>query len=232
MGSTSKDLLTNKLKEHLGARPDVYCDLKFFQAVTAQRTAASPPEIITINQKFGYQADGCFVAPSVIIEPDGRVMKNEDRPLRLERVELAAYLDLIVLEDEDELKALMSHVVEDFLYVNDPVVAGAILGHLGLSVTRRFLRLGNRFIVWIFGISGKGKSHGAKAGQNFVGDYETERRSTGAATYQTWRSTPYQIEKIGYHYSDAVYLVDDFKRSNFASENDYRRALGRCPIMG
>ena len=60
--------------------------------------------------------------------------------------------------------------------------------------------------MWLVGLTGAGKSYLAKLFMNFFGDFPV---SSGRFT--TWSSTPNYIQRQGYFFKDALFLVDDFK---------------------
>jgi hypothetical protein len=124
----------------------------------------------------------------------------------LQGEELARHLDLQPLAKPAELTVLRSHVVKDLLQVHDRRVTYPMLGAVGVALLHRFAGDVNRFAIWLTGLTGSGKSFLAQLFMNFFGRF---RPSSGS--FATWASTANFIQRQGYFFKDALYLVDDYK---------------------
>jgi hypothetical protein len=108
-----------------------------------------------------------------------------------------------------DLRAVKGHVVEDLLPLHHGPVTRGLLALTAAALLQRFSGSTQRFAGWLQGDSGTGKSLLAKLFVNFYGDYPPQE--DGSARFMSWSSTPNAIERAGYYFRDALYLVDDFK---------------------
>ena len=172
---------------------------------------------ITIRKTFGYNEELTrYYSPSVVVTADG-VRPNDELIIDLKEEEQAGYLDLDTCTDQ-ELEELKKHFKECLLKLAKPAITHTALAHTFLPIIDPFLSLGDktRYIYFLRGESGKGKSFLLKAFQNCYGAF-TEPVS--------WTSTPNSIGRIGYFYKDALFLVDDFKKRNIPRYYDLALAL-------
>jgi hypothetical protein len=162
----------------------------------------------TLTTNFGWTADAsAYLTPSLRITKDGVELVGAGDELR---VDLGAetpgcYLDLKRLEP-DELARVKRHIVGDLLKLSMPAVTYALLGATAATVLYPFAAGAGRFLMWLVGRTGAGKSFLAKLFMNFFGDFPV---SSGRFT--TWSATPNYIQRQGYFFKDALYLVDDYK---------------------
>jgi hypothetical protein len=117
----------------------------------------------------------------------------------------ACYLGMKKL-DGAELVRVQRHVVEDLLRLSDPIVTHTLLGATAAAVLYPFAKGAGRFALWLVGLTGSGKSFAAKLFANFFGDFPVS-----SAPFTTWASTGNYVQRQGYFFKDALYLVDDFK---------------------
>src|SRR5262249_20146367 len=85
-------------------------------------------------------------------------------------------------------------------------VTYALLGSVGAALLYRFAGDVGRFALWLTGLTGTGKSFSSKLFQNFFGNYPLT-----AGRFVTWGSTANSVQRKGYYFKDALYLVDDYK---------------------
>lgn len=154
------------------------------------------------EQGTAYRVQGGEVTASGFVPVSDTVELRVD----LQGEELARNLNLQPLDDPAELAALRRHVVDDLLRVHDRGVTYPMLGAVGAALLHRFAGDVNRFAVWLTGLTGSGKSFIAQLFMNFFGRF---RPSSGA--FATWASTANFIQRQGYFFKDALYLVDDYK---------------------
>jgi hypothetical protein len=196
-------------------------DLAFFggglDIIRGVAAEISTPQKLTINRKFGWQTDGAFVSPSIVIEPTGAIVENKARPLGLEHEEFARHLDLQHIADDAVFRPLAGEMLDDFLHIHESIVGSTLLGQAGLAPLRsrvpEFAPL-NRAAVIVHGVTGRGKGVICTAAQSLFGAFGGEGRCA------SWSSTPNFIQKQGYWFADAIYFVDDLKRQTLGDNWD------------
>ncbi len=117
----------------------------------------------------------------------------------------ACHLDMKRL-DGPELLCVKQHIVNDLLTLSDRSVTHTLLGATAASVLYPFTKGAGRFALWLVGRTGAGKSFVAKLFANFFGDFPVS-----SAPFTTWSATPNYVQRQGYFFKDAMYLVDDYK---------------------
>jgi hypothetical protein len=182
------------------ARPD---------AVVRAVSATSAPVQRVVTTAFGYADDGAsYLAPSVRVDAAGVHAVADDDPVRVDlgAEQCARHLDLLAPRpgDVDELKR---HVVSDLLALHDRRVTSCLLAAAALAVLFRFVRGVNRPALWLVGVTGSGKSFLAKLFMNFFGDFPIEDGSRVGS----WSSTANFLQRQGFFFRDALFLVDDYK---------------------
>lgn len=173
-----------------------------------------------IKEIFGYTSDNgdensMYISPSVIVDADGP-RQNQEIIVDLSKSERGQFLDLSLLEDEKEYKKLTKHINDDLLNLTSFGIMHSLLGHTFAPIMEPWLYKFDRtrYILFIRGDSGEGKSFIAQSMQHFYGPNFLD--------YESWKSTSNRIENAGFHFKDAVYLVDDWKIANITN---YRGAL-------
>ena len=126
----------------------------------------------------------------------------------LEDEQWASHLDLAdPTAAGPSLADLKHHVAHELLELHGRGVTYALLGTVALAVLNRFAQGDGRFVLWLVGRSGTGKSFTARRVPALLRPLPEE----GVAN---WTSTPNFIEERGFYYENALYLVDDFKPEN------------------
>src|SRR5262249_16825090 len=120
--------------------------------------------------------------------------------------------------DPDELRRLKQHVVRDLLRCHDRTVTYPLLGAVALACLYRFAEGCSRPAIWLTGITGGGKSFIAKLFSNFFGRFSME----GDGSTASWTGTANYIQRQGYFFKDALYLVDDYKPEVIQHQNIVR----------
>jgi hypothetical protein len=179
--------------------------------VLRNAVAATSPDRVRrrFTTNFGWSEDGReYLIPQGRVTASGFIPSSPDDTLRLDLSDCpqAAYLGLRPLP-KDELLAVKRHIVEDLLVLHRREVTHPLLGMAAAAVLRPFSGVSHRFAGWLVGETGSGKTLLAKLVMGFFGDY----RPGDDNRFASWCWTPNAIEKAGYYFKDALYLVDDFK---------------------
>lgn len=171
-------------------------------------SALSNPESVVRTTSAGWNSDAtAFLTPTGVVDRDGfrpygrgepRVDVGTDGPTR--------GLGLTGLSPR-EVAALKRHLVEDFLRLHERPVMFTLAGAVALAVLLRHASVTQRPAFWLRGLTGAGKSFPAKLAANFFGDFPLDDDGRFAA----WVSTANYIERTGYSFRDALYMVDDYK---------------------
>ncbi len=169
----------------------------------------STPALRTITTAHGWSADARqYLTPTGLVDEDGFRPYLPDDPIRVDvsEDEDARALGLSRLEPAD-LAAGRTLLVEHYLRLHHRRVMMSLLGAAALAVMERFAASPQRPAIWLKGDTGVGKSYAAKMTKNFFGDYGpgSKHRPT------SWASTGNCIEKVGFFFRDAPFVVDDYK---------------------
>jgi hypothetical protein len=174
-----------------------------------------------IKESFGYDGPENnpfekYISPSVVIDAKG-VRVNNEIIVDLSNRGSAQWLDLCILDNPNEEKALIKHINDDLLNLTSFGVTHALLGHTFSPIIEPWLYKNDRtrYLLFIRGSSGEGKSFIAQTMQHFYGPH--------FGRYESWASTTNSLETAGFNYKDAIFLIDDWKRGNI---KDHRGALG------
>src|SRR5262249_50782595 len=92
------------------------------------------------------------------------------------------------------------------LTLHDSIVTHTLLGATAAALLYPFAKGAGRFALWLVGRTGAGKSFVAKLFSNFFGNFPVS-----SAPFTTWSATPNYVQRQGYFFKDALYLVDDYK---------------------
>ena len=158
---------------------------------------------------FGWtEGNDAYLVPLGRITCNGFEEFGADAALRLDLGECqqATHLGMHPLPPS-ELTAVKRHIVEDLLLLHHRNVTHALLGLAGAAVLRRFSGVFHRFAGWLVGETGTGKTLLVRLFMALFGDY----RPGDDNRFASWCWTPNTIEKAGYYFKDALYLVDDYK---------------------
>jgi hypothetical protein len=191
-----------------GARARILCKP---QALRTAVSAVSVPKRRTTTTNFGWTPDlDAFLAQSGWVDAQGfHPYGDIDGEVRvdLKAEQCARWLDLAGLE-AGALAEVKHSVVQDFLPLDHRAVTYSLLATAALAPLQRFAVGMNRYGLWLTGLTGDGKSFVAKLTQNFFGDYPLNREGSHFAT---WSSTSNFVQRQGYFFRDALFLVDDYK---------------------
>jgi hypothetical protein len=166
----------------------------------------------TVSADHGWQGQGKdsrYLTLNGYVDADGFHEYADDPSImrvELHGIELASRLRLLRL-DRERLRAVGQHIVADYLQLHGRPVMFSLLGAAATAVLEPFAGHDQRFAVWLKGLSGSGKSHACRTTACFFGDLDPGN----GRHYAAWSWTANAIEKAGYAYRGALYLVDDFK---------------------
>lgn len=161
-----------------------------------------------IQKTFGYNENFTkYYTPSLAISST-EIKPNMEFIVDLEEEDKASNLDLIKITDQ-QFTSLKNHITNDLLDLADFGVTHASFAATMLPLILPFADTDKtRPMLFIRGETGKGKSFLLQALQNFYGSFDS---------VVSWTSTPNAIQKLGYFFKDALYLVDDFKKRNLSA---------------
>lgn len=94
-----------------------------------------------------------------------------------------------------------------------PNIMWPIVSHTLSAPLMHFLPGCQRTALHITGTTGSYKTTLTCLVMNFFGDFSS------LTPTETWKSTPNALERIGFHYKDLPFLIDDFKLSTSRSQN-------------
>jgi hypothetical protein len=181
------------------------------QALRTAVSAVSAPKRRTTTTNFGWTPDlDAYLAQSGWVDAQGfHLYADADGEVRvdLKGEQCARWLDLAGLE-AGALAEVRHSVVQDFLPLDHRAVTYSLLATAALAPLQRFALGMNRYGLWLTGLTGDGKSFVAKLTQNFFGDFPLNREGSHFAN---WSSTSNFLQKQGYFFRDALFLVDDYK---------------------
>jgi hypothetical protein len=212
---TAKDYSdNNKLRAaiYTAGGPDLVVTARMEElrmAISSISGVTKPIAKCEVTTNYGWTKDAdAFLVPGRTITSRGRLQDEKGSQLHVDLAgeELAKNLRMIQL-DGKELIEVKKHIVEDLLACQDRRVTYALLAATSLAVLYPFADGVGRLALWLTGITGGGKSFIAKLFANFFGNFPI----TGDGRFATWAATPNYIQRQGYFFKDALYLVDDFK---------------------
>jgi hypothetical protein len=196
----------------------VFCD-KLGQLRHAINKYTTPDKVY-IKEVFGYEQNGedlRYITPSTIVDKFG-IRENNEIIVDLGTKDYARNLDLIPIYDEKEFEELKRHINEELFSLTSFGIMHATLAHTMSPIIEPWLYPMDptRYTLFIKGTTGGGKSFMAKAFQHFYGPKFIE--------VSAWKNTPHRVELQGFDFKDALYLVDDWKKSIIGRE--MQAALG------
>jgi hypothetical protein len=205
----------------LGPKAEISCDLDTLRRAISEISNQVTSRRATTN--FGWEDD----SGSAYLVPGGRITANGFEPtcasggmtVDLGECAQAVHLGMRALSAQD-LDRVRRHLIADFRELHHHLVTDTIFALVGTAVLRRFAGVSSRFAVWLKGGTGTGKTLMGKLGMSFFGDYSPNDDSR----FVSWSWSPLAIEKAGYYFRDALFLVDDYKTAT-AQHNQVVRLL-------
>jgi len=174
--------------------------------------------VVNISRTFGYTDDKkSYITPETRIDKTG-VYENDQTLVILDSFSDETKHLNIKLADDTIFRESLDSIKKNMLTIHAPEVTHSCLAAAMMPIIGPHLSgsMQTKYAFMLRGTTGSGKTLMMKLMQNFYGDFDTVAAS--------WTGTPNSIEKKGYYFKDAIYGVDDFKKSNLA-KHDYAGAL-------
>jgi len=167
-----------------------------------------------VSQVFGWQNNNKVYQSQSSMITHGIVKGMEEGNIDLSDIGIARNLDIKAISD-NEFKSVGKHIVIDLINVHERYPVDCLFGFTFLApISSQIVNYrdwgGGRIGMWMVGGSGCGKTYTSLLFQNFFGDFYG-----GNSTF-SWLGTPYSIQEGGYHFKDAIFMVDDFKIAHFS----------------
>lgn len=209
----------NKLREAIGEQAGARAQFKPENVkhirLASQKLSKIKQE--SVLKQFGWRDDKTFLTPAVIITKDG-VAENSEIKVDLSEAENAKHLNLQIL-DNGLFEKVARHILNDLMPLHPPDVVYPLIGHAFIAPVMKFQNDTTRYVLWLKGITGCGKSFIARLFQCFFGLFIEDN------TITSWTSTTNFIQMVGFYFKDAIFLVDDFKKGNIKNRNDLIQKL-------
>ena len=206
----------NKLKAAIfqagGPEVQIHCRMDELRTAISAISGLKPIQRREITTNFGWNkklnsAELEFLVPSGRITASGLQPVDDVSSVRVDLgdEEQARFLDMRALGKE-ELQQVKRHIIDALLPLHDRTVTYSLLAASACSILQQFAPGVGRFALWLVGLTGSGKSFLSKLFMNFFGDFPVS-----SGRFATWSSTPNYVQRLGYFFKDALYLVDDYK---------------------
>jgi hypothetical protein len=172
---------------------------------------SQPTQRVATTTHGWTKADGemVIVTGNGYVDGDGFRKPETGGPPRFESGgdEVARRLEMRRLKTGPLAEARL-HVVADLLRLHDRAVMFSLMASVAAAVLCPHAGVTQRFVLWLKGLTGAGKSFAAKLMMNFFGDFDP---NPGSTQFASWIWTPNRIERTGYLHNNALMLIDDFK---------------------
>lgn len=175
-----------------------------------------------ITTDFGWTPDGtAYLFPGGAVMTDGFIatMGPNGLEVDLSGEEQARHLGLLPPGTPDEGLAIKRHVAEELLQLHVRRVTFSLLGATAAAILTRFVPEANPFALWLVGLTGAGKSFLARLFMSFFGDFPV-----ASGRFAGWSSTANFLQRQGFYFKDALYLIDDYK-PDITRQSDVVRTL-------
>lgn len=163
----------------------------------------------------GFTADGCYLYPGMRITPQG-IVPLTDIEIDVAGGNFSRHLGL-TFPELDRVRGVAEHIFSDFLNLKRHAVTYPLMAHVCLAPFSSQIAMltGKRKpLVHLQGPSGGGKTMAASLAMSFFGDFQDH--------FIPWTSTANAIEKEGYYFRDALFLIDDLKQGMISQESVIR----------
>lgn len=194
--------LVNFILENVGSDAIIYGNHKDLR-IAAQELSPSPAPSKTITTSMGFNEQGAYLAPGMLISAEG-IHGSAEIDVDLSEGNFSRNLGLLPL-DQDRLRNLVRHLHDEFLELKVHSVTYPLMGHIALAAfASQIGRIGKQKpVMHIQGPSGGGKTFLGNLSSSFYGAFEDRPLP--------WTSTANAIESEGFFFRDALFFIDDFK---------------------
>lgn len=172
----------------------------------------------SIMRQFGWNSKHTeFITPSTRINASG-MYDNVQTPVKQDVSQPVSALDICALGSH-MFKETANHICTTLLGMAPDNVILPLMGHTFLPPLISFLDDTTKYVLWLTGITGSGKSFLSRLLQCFYGDF---RKDTSIAS---WTSTMNFLQVTGFYFKDSLFLVDDFKKGNIRNTSELVQKL-------
>ena len=213
----SDEFYNGKLVTHIaagaGSEAIIYASHKDLR-IAAQELSPMPVPLKTITTSMGFNHQGVYLAPGMLISAQGINLAPEI-DLDLSEGNFSRHLGFLPPVPEHVLN-LLHHLHGDFLQLKGHNVTYPLMGHIVLSAfASRIGEIGKqKAVMHMQGPSGSGKTFMGNLAASFYGSFNDRPLP--------WTSTANAIESEGFYFRDALFFIDDFKTAIVDSEKIVR----------
>ena len=197
--------------ETAGSQPMFYAKMAPIREAVSTLSWAGErrPARRVVTTDFGWTPSGdAYLVPGGRITAQGFEAACDQTACRVDLTgeELAQHLDLQAPLSEEELRRVKRHIVQDLLRLHHRRITFSLLAAVAVALLAPFAPAADLFALWLVGLTGAGKTLLAKLFMNFFGDFPVTSGRFGA-----WAATANYIQRQGFFFKNALYLVDDYK---------------------
>jgi len=194
--------LVNRIFEYAGPDAIVYGNHKDLR-IAAQVLSPSPTPVKTITTSMGFNEQGTYLAPGMLISAEG-INDSSGIDVDLREGNFSRNLGFLP-PNQDVMEDLVRHLHDEFLELKAHSVTFPLMGHTILAAfASQIGRIGKQKpVMHLQGPSGGGKTFLGNLVSSFYGAFEDRPLP--------WTSTANAIESEGFFFRDALFFIDDFK---------------------
>lgn len=183
----------------------------------------------TVYQHTGWTKNkDKYLYPGYSISSSGEDISNSVKVVLDNKMERLKFRHV---KETDIKEILEQGVFEGVLKSNEYAVTLPSIATVFLPPISPFLGIGKKYMLWIYGTTGKQKTTFATLLSCFYGEFEDAQDNP----FETWKSSPSSLELTGFLAKDTLWLLDEFKKAiitghhiNFIQNYADGAAKGRC----
>jgi hypothetical protein len=194
--------LVNHIVEHGGSDAIIYGNHKDLR-IAAQELSSAPVATKTITTSMGFNEQGTYLAPGMLISAEG-INDSPEIDVDLSEGNFSRNLGFLP-PDQDLVRNLVGHLHDEFLQLKAHSATYPLISHIVLAAfASQIGRIGKQKpVMHLQGPSGGGKTFLGNLAASFYGAFEDRPLP--------WTSTANAIESEGFFFRDALFFIDDFK---------------------
>jgi hypothetical protein len=194
--------LVNRIIENVGSGAIIYGNHKDLR-IAAQELSPSSAPIKTITTSMGFNEQGAYLAPGMMISAEG-INSSPEIDVDLSEGNFSRHLGFLPPNTES-VSDLVKHLHDEFLQLKAHSVTYPLMGHVVLSAfASQLVKIGKQKpVMHLQGPSGSGKTFLGNLASSFYGAFDDRPLP--------WTSTANAIESEGFLFRDALFFIDDFK---------------------